>query len=467
MDTFKLTIVMLTVKISPADIQAHITQRIGKLTLGHLIRTVAYLPDGEGCLVGLFSFKQIYMTHWRDCVVPLFGEQYLSMLSMEIQRGYKTRVHEMRTNGVLLYGSALVKSYARVVLDVEHAQPAKRTRVVLSDGQAGVVSMQQTTLRVEEPKPEPEPQPALLTVRDPFEQGNYKKSIKALLTKARPWEDPSPVPVRQPGEGARDYFRRVLHASFAPPPGADCLKALLPPSVRGYPNYAPLLTTLGLTEVHMKALSDCHAFFTAKQWEGFQCLLPLGDMQAVNYNYPLGKPACIECCVFEGVRRALRLEVATADMARYIKGVADSAPSLFPIPRLTQGLMRLLMEFNCGAAGAGEGMWAPLGEADSARLQRLDCGPPGAVLEMHGMLTALRTFRPSAFAARYAMGTPLEWSLVALSSLYKHAERLGDLRAEGAAEEVLRSLRTEWDARAEVYVECAKPLFKYGGILTK
>jgi hypothetical protein len=190
-------------------------------------------------------------------------------------------------------------------------------------------------------------------------------------------------------------------------------------------------------------------------------------MQAVNYNYPLGKPACIECCVFEGVRRALRLEVATADMARYIKGVADSAPSLFPIPRLTQGLMRLLIEFNCGASGVGEGMWAPLGEADSVRLQRLDCGSPGAALEMHGMLTALRAFRPSAFAARYAMGTPLEWSLVALSSLYKHAERLGDLRAEGAAEGVLRSLKTEWEARAEVYVECAKPLFKYGGILTK
>jgi hypothetical protein len=461
MDTSKLTIVLLTVKISPADIQAHITQRIGKLTEGHIIKTVAYLPDGEGCLVCLFGFRQVYMTSWRDCVVPLFGEEYLPMLNGEIQRGYKSRVHEMRTKGVLLYGSALVKSYARVVLDVGHAQPAKRTRVVLSDGQAGVVSMQQTTLRVEEPEPEPEP--ALLAVRDPFEQGDYKKSIKALLTKARPWEDPSPVPARQPGEAARDYFRRVLPASITPPPAADCLKALLPPSVRVYPNYAPQLTT----EPHTKALGDFHAFLMAKQWEGFQCLLPLGDMQAVNYNYPLGRPACVECCVFEGVRRAARLEAAAAEMARYIKGVADSAPSLFPIPRLTQGLMRLLMEFNCGAAGAGEGMWAPLGEADSARLQRLDCGPPGAGLEMHGMLTALRAFRPSAFAARYAMGTPLEWSLVVLSSLYKHAERLGDLRAEGAAEGVLRSLRTEWEGRAEVYVECAKPLFKYGGLLTK
>ena len=467
-DNVKLMIIMLPVKMPPTEIQAYMNQRIGKLPAGHLIKTVVCLPDGEDCLVALFSFKQIYMTHWRDFIVPLFGKQYVPMLNGEIQRGYKTRVHEMRTKGVLLFGSALVKSYARVVMDVEHAQPAKRTRVVLPDGQEAVVSLQQTTLRVEEaPAPEPEASRALLAPRQAFEQGNYAKLITELLTSERPWEEPPAAPVRQPEEATRAYFKRVTHASFAPPPGWDCLKALIPPCIRVYPNYAPMLIPYRLTEQQTKAMQDFHAFFTAKLWDGVQCLLPHDNMQCVNYNYPLGTKACVECCVFEGVRRALRLEGAVAEMALYIKAVADSVPSLGPIPRPTQGLMRLLVEFNCGISGRGEAMWAPLAVGDAARLQRLDRGAPGATLEMQGTLTELRAYRAMAYSPLYAVGTQLEWSLVAVASLHKHAGRLGDLRAEGAAEEVLLAVKADWEARADVYVKCSQPLFKYGGLLTK
>jgi hypothetical protein len=57
--------------------------------------------------------------------------------------------------------------------------------------------------------------------------------------------------------------------------------------------------------------------------------------------------------------------------------------------------------------------------------------------------------------------------LSTLGFLFKNEELLKDLKSEGVAKRLLVCLKEEWGLRARVYTECAQPLFKYGGLLTR
>ena len=472
LESIKLNCIMLKVNEDLPGIQTLIRSGIPRLPPDHLIRTISYLPEKDkGGLLCLGSCKQTYLTQWREVIAPLFGETYTEQLKGDTQRLYKCQSIKMRRDCLTLYNSAVPLEHLLPTVSIQIKRPegpGKRTKVVLPNGQAGVQIMQQTVLeRVQAPEEGPRRRvKAQAKLRDgnPFEMPDFTPLLKAFLADPKPWEDPAPPPQRRDEELTVSFAKR-LRESNKPPKHWDCFKAFFPPCARKPKEYLTILSELFLPEEQAKAIKDLAAFYNARGWAGFCSLLPSTDMQETTYGLQCSFPADKSTCVFEGVRRALRLEAELASLAQYMMLVVNGAQSLVPIPPNAQHSVRLLLEFSCGVGGKGEEMWAPLPQKEAEGLARLAEGASPHVLEVRGWLEALRALRPEAFKPRYVMGTQVGWMLSSLALAF--ANRGGDPRAEGAVGAMLGALKKEWGARETVYRECLKPLFKYGGLLTR
>lgn len=463
----KLTCLMLRVEMTLPELQALIRAGMLMLPHNHIVRTVHFLAtDDRGGLLLFGGVRQVYLTQWSDIIVPVLGESYLGQLNGEVQRELKCKMIAARNKGIPLYNrAALPESLLPVVsLQVKIPEgPGKKTKVVLPNGMPATRPMKQGTLELVQEPGQMAEETALLTVADPFKLQDSTKLLKAFLRDRKPWEDPAPAPQREKFENAKKYVDSLRRLNTAPKHW-DCIKAFFPPCIRNHDKYAPILAGLPLSEEVAQSVKDLAAFYNGKAWTGLLGLLPSPNMLETNYGLQCNFPVDKSTCVFEAIRRALRLEKALAALAVDVLALVNGMKSLASIPGNTQKTIRLLLEFSCGIKGQGEEMWAPLEEAGG--LSRLEEGSSPGVLEARGWLEELRALRPEAFKVRYVMGTQVGWMLPSLALVFA-ANRGGDLSGEGALGAQLAALKNEWGARERVYVECLKPIWKYGGILTK
>jgi hypothetical protein len=471
----KLFWTFLQVDVHPNDIQAMIDAGKSRLPPNHTIRSISYLEvEGGGCLLAMNSFKQTYFNQWQKYIVQLLDSaKYAEMLNMDSQRQYKCHFNSMKKQGKVLLDLSQPLAQLPPLATLQIKKPdggGKRTKVVLPNGQPGVQIMQQTVLeRVKEPEPPRREQvkaQLMLKVEDPFSLQDPAQALRAFLTDPKPWNDP-PAPPKRTSKEQTFSFAGRLHRLSANSliKHWDCFKAFLPPCVRGHDKYLPILAQLSLPAEQAQGIEDLSAFYSAKGWTGFSGLLPSLDMQMTFYGLQCSFPAEKSTCVFEAFRRALKQEETLRKLAEEMLTVVDGAQSLAPIPSSAQQSIRLLLDFSCGISGPGEELWAPLPQEQAGGLSCLDEGASAGVLEVRGWLEELRALRPEAFKPRYVMGTQVGWMLSSLALAF--ANRGGDLRAEGALGALLGALKTEWGARETVYLECLKPIWKYGGLLTR
>lgn len=476
----KLTCVMFTVEVPPGAIADLINSGIARLPPDHPIKTVRYLPtEGGGCFVAVNSNRQIYFRQWREYIAPLLGEQYVSMLTVSVQNAYKCHANAIKTHGVQVFQClpplAPLLPTPVLAIDTEHSLPARKTQVVLPDGQTATKRLKQSLLKGSEaqarvdtaqectkPTEGVEPPARMLTVKPPFELGDYRTLLRNFLSNPTPWADPIPAPVRKANEPPGKYIERLRGAVNQTPFGWECISALLPPCVRNYTTYKPLMGEMPTAQ--SDTLGKLHAFYTGKDWTALLSLMPSPDMQETRYHYPTQPPVTRVCSYFEGTRRALALESGVKALAQYIFNVVRDAPSLTQIPPAAQNSGRLLIQFGCGLGGAP---WDQATPDQTRVLERLCAGEGGKTLEVRSLLENLRGLRAEAFKPRYVAGTQLGWMLSTMGFIFGHEDLLNDMKSEGAAQRFLESIKKEWRCRAEVYVKCAEPLFKYGGLLTR
>ena len=439
----KLNWILLQVNVPPSEMQALINAGLQKLPPNHFIQTIRYLEIQQegGCLLGIFSSKQAYFNHWREYIVPLLGETYAKMLTMDIQHSFKSNFLHLKKYGIVLYNN----SPATIITTAPEEGPEiKRIKLVLPTTHRAVCVIEPPAADGVEPVQRIKLQAQL---RDAFDLNDSEKTklLKLFLTDSKPWNDPVPPPQRKATEKAHHFAMR-LRESNKSPKHWDCFKAFFPPCARNPDKYLPMVD-LSSPEPIIRAL---HAFYTGKGWTGFLGLFPSPDMQETAYGFT--SPAATKAtCVFEGIRRALKLEGALASQGQYMAAVVGAAGTLTAVALSTQHSVRLLLEFNGGGATI------------DARLYSGPLSPK--IAEVKGFMEELQELRPEAFKPRYVQGTQLGWMLSSLGFLYANSP--ADVRAEGALEALLAAVKKEWSTRAQIYSDCAAPLFKYGGLLTR